>query len=212
MFCNYYTIHVKPLTEIAHDKPNWPLTEFVTVVNSYLPHYLPLESSSTKVRDQITARLIRHYTTQNMLDEPHKSGREARYTYRHLLQILVVRRLLAEGYASHIIGDLATSKHNDELEALLQGGVQLQMTIANPALAYLHQIQEKNSMDISPKVDRFVQTPPASPTPETTQWTRLEVMPGFELHIRDDFPEPNSSREKQNLYTRIQQLLDTFFS
>ena len=203
---------MKPLTEIAGDNPNWSLTEFVTVVNAYLPHYLPLESSSTKVRHQITARLIRHYTSQNMLDDPLKSGREARYIYRHLLQILVVRRLLTEGYASHVIGDLATSKHNNELEALLQGGVQLQMTIANPALAYLHQIQERSSIATSPKTDRVTQTQSIRPMAQTSEWTRLEVMPGFELHVRDDFPEPSSTREMQNLYTHIQQVLKTFFS
>jgi DNA-binding transcriptional MerR regulator len=203
---------VKPLTKIAQEDPSWSLSEFVGIVNAYLPSYLPLESSSTKVRDQVSARLIRHYTTQGMLDEPYKSGREARYSYRHLLQILVVRRLLADGYASHVIGDLATSKRNDELEALLQGGVQLQMTVANPALAYLHQIQERNSMVTGTKVERVVQRQSSPPTSESNQWTRLEVAPGFEVHIRDDFPDPNSSREKQNLYTRIQQVLENFFS
>ena len=202
---------MKPLTDIAQESPHWSLPEFVAMVNAYLPRYLPLESSSAKVRDQVTPRLIRHYNTQGMLDEPDKEGREARYTYRHLLQILVVRRLLAEGYASHVIGNLATSKRNDELEALLQGGVQMEITVANPALAFLHQIQERESMHSSSHTIRSAVRAKAPVTqPEATQWTRLEIMPGLELHISSDFPYPNSSREQRNLWQHIRQELESF--
>jgi DNA-binding transcriptional MerR regulator len=200
---------VKPVIDIAQENPHWSLSEFVAVVNRYLPNYLPLDPGSTKVRDQVTARLVRHYTTQAMLDEPDKEGREARYRYRHLLQLLVVRRLLAEGFASHVIGNLATSKRNDELEALLQGGVQLEITIANPALAFLHQIQERESKGSSSHtINRGVPQPTVAPPTETTQWTRLKIMPGLELHVRADFPFPNSSHEQQNLWQHIQQALE----
>lgn len=199
---------MKPITDIAQDNPSWSLPEFVEVVNAYLPSYLPLESSNAKVRDQVTARLVRHYTTQNMLDEPYKSGREARYTYRHLLQTLVVRRLLADGYASHVIGDLATSKRNDELEALLQGGVQLQVTVANPALAYLHQIQEREAMATGPLPrDRVSQRQVSPAAPRASRWRRLEVIPGLELHVREDFPYPSSAREQQNLLQSVRRAL-----
>jgi len=200
---------MKPLVEIAKENPYWSLPEFVNVANDLLPNYLPLESGSTKARDQVTARLIRHYTTQAMLDEPDKEGREARYKYRHLLQLLVLRRLLAEGFASHVIGNLATSKRNDELEALLQGGVQLEVTIANPALAFLHQIQERESKGSSSHtINRARSRPVPAPELETSQWNRLEIMPGLEIHIRTDFPYPNSSREQQNLWQHIQQALE----
>ena len=211
IYCNYYTRFVKPLTEIAQEITHWSLTEFVEVVNSYLPSYLPLDSSSAKVRDKVTARLIRHYNTQNMLDEPDKEGREARYSYRHLLQILVVRRLLADGYASHVIGDLATSKSNEELEALLQGGVQLEIKIANPALAFLHQIQEREPTDKSGFKFKRSGTKPAPPPPtESSHWQRVEIIPGFEIHIRSDFPYPNSSHEEQMLWQHIQETLQKF--
>lgn len=198
------------LQEIGEQNNRWSLTEFVELVNLYLPRYLPLEQTNTKVRDQVTARLIRHYTTQGMLDEPYKEGRQARYVYRHLLQTLVVRRLLTEGYASHVIGDLATSKQNEELEALLQGGMQVQVTIANPALTFLQQIQERESLTSAPSPkNRTVQTKPPTAKQESTQWTRIEIAQGLEIHISSDFPYPNSSHEQQNLFQKIRSRLES---
>lgn len=198
------------LDEIAQQNHRWSLTDFVDVVNSYLPLYLPLEQTSAKVRDKVTARLIRHYTTQGMLDEPYKEGRQARYVYRHLLQTLVVRRLLTEGYASHVIGDLATSKRNEELEALLQGGMQVQVTIANPALTFLQQIQERESLPgLTAARNRSVQPQPTTPKEASTQWTRIEIARGLEIHISSDFPYPKSSHEQQNLFQKIRKALET---
>ncbi|HZJ09143.1 MAG TPA: hypothetical protein VFD39_05570, partial [Trueperaceae bacterium] len=70
----------------------WSLDEFVEHTNRLLPELLPKESSK-RAADPVNQRLVRHYATQGLLDEPLKEGREARYLYRHLLQLLVVRRL-----------------------------------------------------------------------------------------------------------------------
>jgi len=78
-----------------------------------------------------------------MLDQPLKQGREARYSYRHLLQMLLVAAS-SRGYAASAINQLATSKDNTELEAL--GGVHLTVTPANPALAFLQQIQQRREI------------------------------------------------------------------
>jgi hypothetical protein len=144
-----------------------------------------------------------------MLDEPLKQGREARYTYRHLLQMLLVRRLLATGYGASAINRLPTSTENPELEALLQGGVQLTVTPANPALAFLQQIQQRRLSDStvpsSTATSSTTRTQSQLPTP--SQWTRLEVLPGLELHVREDFTYPSSPQEQQNLLQYISQNL-----
>lgn len=207
---------MKTLQQFAQQDPNWSLEELVEVANELLPHFLPEEKAHTRVREDITPRLVRHYTSQGMLDEPLKEGREARYIYRHLLQVLLVRRLLTEGYGASVIDTLARSKNNSELEALLQGGVQLTVAPANLALAFLQQIQQRQ-----PSVARPVSqspppapleppVPPASsppPSAPTTQWTRLEILPGLELHVRTDFVFPATSQEQQNLLQRMLQIL-----
>lgn len=202
---------MKPINELAHDNPSWSLGEFVQIVNQYLPHYLPTESANTKVRDQVTSRLIRHYTTQSMIDEPHKAGREARYAYRHLLQILVVRRLLVDGYGSGVIGNLATAKGDHELESLLQGGFQVQLTVANPALNFLHQIQERESIASAPSsLGVAQQIEKEQPPAAKEQWFRIRLIRGLELHIRSDFVSPKSEHERQNLVQLFLRALKTF--
>lgn len=201
---------MKNLQQLAHHQ-GWGLNEFVQVTNDLLPQFLPDTPANTRVREEVTPRLVRHYSSLEMLDEPLKVGREARYTYRHLLQMLLVRRLLASGYGASAINQLATSKDNSELEALLQGGVQLTVTPANPALAFLQQIQQRQSSDAQPPKaaapDLSQIASPAQNQSPSSQWTRLEILPGLEIHLREDFTYPSSPQEQQNLLQHINQTL-----
>src|SRR5690625_3458509 len=101
-----------PLNKYTESSPLWSLTDFVDTANSLLSSYLPEDG---KGQEQVNPRLVRHYTSNGLLDEPLRSGREARYEYRHLLQLLVVRRLLADGYGMNAIGDLPRSRTDAEL-------------------------------------------------------------------------------------------------
>ncbi len=208
------------LQQLAQTHPSWSLDDFVQITNELLPQFLPETPANTRVREEVTPRLVRHYSSLEMLDEPRKEGREARYTYRHLLQMLLVRRLLATGYGSSAINQLATSTDNSELEALLQGGVQLTLTPANPALAFLQQIQQRRlsgdppSNTATPKtsIALSLANPAQNQSPAPSQWTRLEVLPGLELHVRDDFTYPISPQEQQNLLQHIGQQLEAIYT
>jgi DNA-binding transcriptional MerR regulator len=195
---------MKPLQKLAQRNSHWTLDEFVKVVNEQLPQFLPTQKAHTRVREEVTPRLVRHYTSLGMLDEALKEGREARYIYRHLLQLLVIRRLLAEGYGASAINNLAILKDNSELEALLQGGIQLTVEPANPALGFLQQIKQRHgySLPLIPNQTR------QSPTYFATKnWRRIEILPGLEINIREDFIYPNSPQEQQNLLQAIAQQL-----
>jgi len=198
------------LQQLAKNNPSWSLEEFVQVANNLLPQFLPAQKGNTRVREEVTPRLIRHYTTLGMLDEPLKDGRYAVYTYRHLLQILVVRRLLAEGFGANAIDQLATQRDNTELENLLAGGVQLSVSTANPALAYLQQIQKKQSSVPAAPVPPAPPMESANLKTDTTSWIRIEILPGLEIHVREDFGYPNSLSEQQNLLQYIAQKLKDF--
>ena len=43
-------------------------------------------------------RLLRHYVSMGVVDKPTRDGRDALYGFRHLLQFVAARRLLAEGF------------------------------------------------------------------------------------------------------------------
>ncbi len=88
-------------------------------------------------------RLVRHYASLGLLDENVREGREARYGFRHLLQLLLVRRLLTEGYPAAVIAKLIAGKGDAELRALLQGGASVSATPANPALDFLARVRRR---------------------------------------------------------------------
>jgi DNA-binding transcriptional MerR regulator len=69
--------------------------------------------------EKLTERLIRYYTAQGVLDKPDRLGREAAYHFRHLLQLLIARRLVDEGVSLVAISKFNLNKSTDELEQAL---------------------------------------------------------------------------------------------
>jgi len=69
--------------------------------------------------EKLTERLIRFYTAQGVLDKPDRLGREAAYHFRHLLQLLIARRLVDEGVSLVAISKFNLNKSTDELEQAL---------------------------------------------------------------------------------------------
>ncbi|MGB3199721.1 MAG: MerR family transcriptional regulator [Nodosilinea sp.] len=203
------------LQQIAQQQSEMVLDRFVEVTNDLLPQFLPSQSTGSRGQEPVNPRLVRYYTTQGWLDKPLKQGREARYTYRHLLQLLVLRRLLAEGYSASSIGSLIGGQADTALEDILQGGVQLTVEAANPALAFLSQIRDRRESSPSDQSTKrsarpVMQAPPAASslpalapdsTPQT--WTRLEILDGLELHVRQDFVAPATAHERDSLLQLI---------
>jgi DNA-binding transcriptional MerR regulator len=199
------------LTKISKDNPKWSLDEFVEVTNQLLPRYLPIAKGNTRIREDINPRLVRHYTSQGMLDEPLKAGKYAVYTYRHLLQLLVVRRLLSEGIGASAIDHLVIQKSNVELENLLAGGVQLEITPANPSLSYLKPQKARSSaVELPTDEGEEEAIAPETATPsEPSQWLRVEVVAGLELQSRSDFVVPATPEEQDLLRDRLWQVLES---
>lgn len=144
---------------------------------------------------------MRHYTSLGMLDEPLRAGREARYTVRHLLQLLVLRRLLAEGHGASALGDLARRKSDAELLAMLEGGVDFTAR-ETPALNYLAELRRQYTR--SPLV---AYDAPPPPPPPLLRWHRFEIAPGLELHVREDFQLPKTTSETEALFQEIRRQL-----
>lgn len=204
------------LTQWAQKNPKWSLLELVAVINELLPQFLPLDQPNTKIRTAITPRLVRHYTSAGLVEQPQKAGKYAVYTYRHLLQLLLVRRLLAEGMNTNIIGNLAQQKTNAELENWLTGNVELELSSSppssNPALDYLKTLRESPPESSPTESVPHQQSPKmGAPMPQSnkTHWTRWEVLPGLELHIRSDFKFPTTLYQQQQLVTKIQNFIQS---
>src|SRR5690606_28671468 len=129
----------------------WSLDEFVEHANRLLPDLLPKEAGK-RATEPVNQRLVRHYATLGLLDEPLKEGREARYLYRHLLQLLVVRRLLAEGFTAAVVGQVLENRGDTELAGLLSGQFRIdlvpQMDQATRGRSeFLRQVRERAGLD-----------------------------------------------------------------
>lgn len=98
----------------------WNLEDFVAEVNTRLPGMLPSDYGDARQREDFSVRLLRHYASLGLVDESERVGREARYRYRHLLQVLSLRRLQRQGWNSKAISDFV-SRDNAELETFLSG-------------------------------------------------------------------------------------------
>lgn len=204
-------------------KSDEPLTleELVQRANELLPRYLPAEVDDARMREEVNPRLVRHLTSLGLLDEAGREGREARYGLRHLLQLLVARRLRAQGFTTAAIANAVAGQSDEQLQALLTGEAQLTVQISpapaasstprrdasNEAVEYLRNLARSRSRHAdSGRADSGRASPPVSPSPASL-YVRKEVRPGLELHIAADFRLPPSPHERDVLLSEILQLL-----
>jgi DNA-binding transcriptional MerR regulator len=199
------------LDDLARQIPaaGWSLEDFVAIANVVLPDFLPTAEgrpgAAGKVRAEVNVRLVRHYASSGLLDENAREGREARYSFRHLLQLLLVRRLLTEGYPAAVIAKLIAGKADTELSALLRGGASVSATPANPALDFLAGVRRRAALPptAAPPSHPPIAVPPPTGVPpaaaSTGAWDRLELLPGLEVHVRAGFHLPSSPHERARL-------------
>ncbi len=195
----------------------YTLEEFETVCNSWLLQYLPESYQGTRAREAITIRNLRHYASEGLIDEPLKEGREARYAYRHLVQVLLLRRAMAEGYTSKLLyGMMRRTTH--ELEALLGGDLfaspakperqKMNQTVMRQESA--NQQAQRQVLDylsgLQPQSNLSGQTVALEATPVQT-WQQFEIASGIELWLRADAILPKTALERQRLLSRIEPLL-----
>lgn len=176
------------------------LDDLVDAANQFLPDILPTGKAG-RTKDDVNARLVRHYTTERLLDDPLKQGREARYTRRHLLQLLALRRLMADGFGAATLQDTLQSRTDDDLEALIAGQTQLAVQPGNPALDYLEQLRRPAAA-----APALAAAAPAPSAPD--RYTRLPLAPGLDVHVRTDFRLPRSRLEQERLAQLFLDALD----
>ena len=205
------------LAEIKASGRRWGLGEFVEVVNGLVERYLPTSrSSNVKLRDAFNPRLVRYYGTFGLISPAERVGKEARYTYLHLLQALVIRRLLFEGFTAPALLKMLAGKGEADYEAMLAGGVSVaaaampreevegHVAAAGPPdhlrlvrdLMAAAPVAAPRAMPAAPAAFAPV---PVVPPPTTPLWRRTEIAPGLELHLRADFVPPDTRARRESL-------------
>ena len=115
-------------TLTARDR-DWGLEDFVATVNQILPEVVPSDAAS-RGKLEVNPRLVRHYTTEGVLPKPLKEGVEARYDADHLVRLLALRRLLAEGYPSAVAGRFLQRHDREHLARFLLGELRPDLDLA----------------------------------------------------------------------------------
>jgi DNA-binding transcriptional MerR regulator len=74
----------------------WSLDELSARVSAALGS-AAVDQSNGQVSEVPNARTIRYYATLGLIDRPYAAGRGVRYGRRHLLQLVAIKRLQAQG-------------------------------------------------------------------------------------------------------------------
>ena len=96
-----------------------PLDELVAVAGSAIRR-LRAEPVDGRISVELDARVVRYYQTLGLLDKPHRfDGRKAMYGVRHLLQLLAIKKLQADGYPLALIQENLAGRSTAQLEAIV---------------------------------------------------------------------------------------------
>jgi DNA-binding transcriptional MerR regulator len=125
--------------------------------------------TNASARAAPSARAVRFYVSNGLLDRPEGTGTAATYNYRRLLQLLAIKIRQREGQTLDVIKREMRETTGDQLER------RIAQSLA-PALGAKADTAVANTDDQRP-----------------LSWQRVMVADGIELHVRDDSP---ASREE----------------
>jgi DNA-binding transcriptional MerR regulator len=166
----------------------WTLAELEKAVMRALGDGL---APSGRVRAVPDARAIRYYTTLGLLDRPTIAGRTARYRRRHLLQLVAIKRLQAQGRSLAEVQTALAGATTRQLEQVAQLDAAAQApTPAAPSIAGQRTppaqdiapsdadqsapaAAEQSAPSARPPAARFWAQAPAATAPHTTQTSVL---------------------------------------
>jgi DNA-binding transcriptional MerR regulator len=122
-----------------------------------------LRPTNAAARAAPSARAVRFYVANGLLDRPDGTGTAATYNYRHLLQLLHIKIRQREGQTLDKIKPELRELTGDALERRVA-------TALAPALGAGADIAVGHDEDV------------------TASWRRVPVATGIEIHVRDDSP------------------------
>jgi DNA-binding transcriptional MerR regulator len=104
----------------------------------------------------ITVRLVRYYATEGVIDKPDRLGREAMYQYKHLLQLVLARKLSDHGAMLADIKQLMVGQNETELDLKLRGPVEKLLNEMKHRRSLAMTKQAKHSLEPSPPPNREI--------------------------------------------------------
>ena len=123
-----------------------------------------IRPTNASARVAPSARSVRFYVANGLLDRPEGAGTAATYNYRHLLQLLAIKIREREGATLEGIKSEMKDMTGDALERRVAAS--LAPALGAQADVAVRETDEERS----------------------ASWRRVPVADGIELHVRDDAP------------------------
>lgn len=172
------------LEKMEQNDPKMRLPAFVERVNSMTDRFGPKRGNEDgRVTEEFTERTVRHYQSKGIIDPPEKEGKEAIYGFRHVLQALLIRRMLIRKIPADKIATMLEGKENEVYVHLLTKGIKMSV---GPGTGDM----------IDSNADRSLTRGP---------WLRIPVIPGLEIHIARGFKPPEGPEEFRSMMQQIGQ-------
>jgi DNA-binding transcriptional MerR regulator len=122
-----------------------------------------MRPTNASARAAPSARSVRFYVANGLLDRPEGTGTAATYNYRHMLQLLSIKIRQREGQSLEKIKEEMKDVTGDALERRI-------------------------ATSLAPALMSGADTTVEREDPVTHKWRRAPVADGIELHIREDSP------------------------
>lgn len=162
----------------------WRLRDLSTVAGALL-EASGIRPINAAAATRPTERTIRFYVTRGLVTPPDGRGTAATYGYRHLLQVLLIKLRQMEGATLETIRDEIQSQTGDVLERRIAAA--LGSAVPTPGLLPLLARDEPARGRAGQLL--HVRLAGAEVVESTTSnWKRLEIADGLELHIQRDHP------------------------
>jgi DNA-binding transcriptional MerR regulator len=120
-----------------------------------------LRPTNASARAAPSARAVRFYVANGLLDRPEGTGTAATYNYRHLLQLLAIKIRQREGQTLDVIKREMHDVTGDQLERRI-------------------------AQSLAPALGSGADTVAAEHDDRVHTWRRVPIADGIELHVRDD--------------------------
>lgn len=122
-----------------------------------------MRPTNASARAAPSARAVRFYVSNGLLDRPEGTGTAAIYNYRHLLQLLAIKIRQREGQTLDVIKREMRETTGDLLERRI-------------------------AQSLAPALGARADVAVAQDDQGTIAWRRVLVADGIEIHVRDDSP------------------------
>jgi DNA-binding transcriptional MerR regulator len=152
-----------------------------------------------KVSDLPDKRTIRYYVQKGLMDRPAHAGRNAIFTYRHLLQVLVIKKFQSDYIPLRRIKESTRISTEEELERLLlSNGPAYNSSLPVKAPALTGSIEKVKPFPIS------------SSDYSWRSFYKFRINEHLELHVGEGFTLPNRTVDLDIINARITNALSMF--